>query len=148
RSRGAGEAPLAVRKGVRSLGAAAPSAGEAGLDAVDGFFRGGPAAESREAEVALAARTEARAGCPDDVGLVQELVEEVPRGPAPRSLHPDVRGVPRAIHGEPGRLKPFANDACVLHVIVHQRGHLLLALAGVGRGRGALDHVRDAVELR
>src|SRR5207302_11431697 len=55
-------------------------AGEAGFDALDRFLGGGAGAEGRQAEVALAARPEARARRPDHVGLVQELVEELPRG--------------------------------------------------------------------
>src|SRR5262249_1658626 len=54
RPRRARETPLSVRTRLRSL------AGEAGLDSVARFFRGGAAAEGGEAEVALAARTEAR----------------------------------------------------------------------------------------
>src|SRR5262249_27169883 len=121
--------------------------GEARLDAVDRLFGGGAGAEGREAEVALAARPEARARRPDGVGLVQELVEEIPRGETPWCLHPDVRSVAGAVHSEPGRLEPLADDPRVLHVVVDDRGHLLLALARIRRGRRALDHVRDAVEL-
>jgi hypothetical protein len=57
----------------------AGSGGEAGLDAIDGFGGLVATAEGGEAEIALAARTEARAGRAHDVSVVEQAREEVPR---------------------------------------------------------------------
>ena len=53
--------------------------------------------EGGEAEIALTGRSETCAGRADDVGLLQEVVKEVPGTQPVRGFHPDVRGIYTAI---------------------------------------------------
>src|SRR5687768_7130891 len=56
------------------------------------------AVERAKAEVALAGRSKAAAGGADNVGLRQQLVEELPAGRIAGGFEPHVRGVHAAEH--------------------------------------------------
>src|SRR5213076_1907356 len=120
---------------------------EPGADALDGLFGLLARAERREAEVALAARTEAGARHAHHVGLGQQRVEEVPRRRPGRRAQPDVRRVATAVDRVTGGAQPLADDPRVRHVVIDQRAHLLLSLGGEHGGAGLLDEIRRALEL-
>ena len=118
------------------------------FDAFHGAQRILAVAESREAEVALAAGTEACAWRADDIDFCEQLVEEVPRRHIIRGLEPDVRSIDAAIGFDAGRLKSFADDAGIFHVVADELFDLLLALRRIDSSSAALDDVGRAIELR
>src|SRR5262249_38780002 len=111
---------------------------EAGPDARDRLLGVGPRAEGGEAEIALAAGTEAGAGRAQHLRLLEQAVEEVPRRHATGRAEPDVGRVAAAIHLEAGGAEAVGDDARVPHVAVDQRADLLLALRRVDGGRRLL----------
>src|SRR5215831_14324220 len=119
-----------------------------GLDPLDRLDRVRAMSERREPQIAFSARTESRSRRPDDVRLVQQLVEELPGVETARGLGPEVGRVAAAVDREPDAREAVPYDAGVVHVKVDGLPNLLLPVGGVDRGRSLLDHVRHAVELR
>src|SRR5262245_42343380 len=104
-------------------------------------------AEGRQPKITLSARAESRPWRPNDVRLIQQLVEELPGVETARGLRPEVGRVTAAVHREPDAREAVADDAGVVHVEVDGLSNLLLPVGRVDRGRRLLDHVRHAVEL-
>src|SRR5262249_58225684 len=98
--------------------------------------RVGAMAERREPEIAFSARTESRSRRPDDVRLVQQLVEELPGVETARGLGPEVGRVLAAVHREPDAREAVLDDAGVVHVEVDGLANLLLPVRRVDDGRG------------
>ena len=104
-------------------------------------------AEGCEADVALAGGAEADTGGADDVGAVEQLLEELPGGGAVGYAHPDVGGVLAAVALKAGSFEHTEHTGGVLHVVVDGLLHLLLALGRVDGLGGALGDIAGAVEL-
>ena len=67
------------------------------LDALQGFVSLFVAAERGETDIPLARGTEADTGGADDVGTVEQSLEELPRAHSFGGAHPDIRCVFTAI---------------------------------------------------
>ena len=93
----------------------------------------------------FAALAEAGAGGADDLGLVEELVEELPRVGA--GVDPDVGGVVAADAAETELGHGLADEGGVAEVVGDFFLHLGLALGGEDGGGGFLHGVGDAVEF-
>mmetsp|Transcript_11020 Transcript_11020/g.20021 ORF Transcript_11020/g.20021 Transcript_11020/m.20021 type:complete len:261 (+) Transcript_11020:165-947(+) len=101
--------------------------------------------ESAGADEALSGRAKPTTGGGDDVALLKDLGENVPRGLA-REPHPDVRGVIPSEDRKAHLLERLSEDTGVLLVEVNQTHHGLVAL-GLEAGQAArLDDVGGAVE--
>src|ERR1700694_2413155 len=98
--------------------------------------------ERADAEVALAATTEAGAGRNDHLGLVQQQVEEFPRVAA--GVDPDVRGgvAADAVQAELGH--GVADKRRVAEIEIGERARLFLSLGCVDGGGGFLHGVGNA----
>ncbi len=112
------------------------------MHGLDDFFT---VVEGGDADVAFAAFAEACAGGGDDLGFVEQGVEEGP-GVA-LDVDPHVGGVVAADAGVAEGFDALADDFGVLEVVVDLRGGLGVALGGVDGLCCALDGVGDAVEL-
>ena len=120
---------------------------EAGAYAMQGFLAVFAPPESRQADISLAARAEADAGCGDDACLVEKSVEQTPRGRAAGRFQPDVGRVDPAVDREAHRGEPFAQEAGIGHVVVDGRTHLSLSFRGIDCLGAALRDVARAVEF-
>src|SRR5688572_20148923 len=89
---------------------------EHAADSADRFLDVRARVEARQPEVALAARTKARARSADDLRLIEQAIEELPRRRATLRPQPDVRRVHAAEHGEAGSRQTLAEEARILHV--------------------------------
>src|SRR5688572_29982728 len=69
------------------------------LDPAQRLFHVRAAIERADAEVTLTSSAEAAAGGADDVGLAQQVIEELPAGGVAGRLQPDVGGVDAAEDG-------------------------------------------------
>ncbi len=112
-----------------------------------GFFGVGAAIEGGDAEVAFALLAEAAARGNDDVGLVEEAVEDLPGGEAGGGFDPDIGGVGAAEDLEAGSAGSFDEDAGVAHIVVDEGADLLASAGGIECFGSALDEVADAVEF-
>ncbi len=81
----------------------------------DGVFA---AIKSRNAEVAFALTTKAAAGCDDDVGFVQELIEGIPTAQISGRFNPNIRRVNAAVNFEARFVGCFAQNFGVAHVML------------------------------
>ena len=117
------------------------------LDALQGFVCLFVAAERGETDIALARGTEADTGGTDDVGTVEQGLEELPGRHAVGAAHPDVGGILAAValvaEGAQGR----EHLRSVLHVVVDGGLDLLLTLGRVYGLGGTLTDIAAAVEL-
>ncbi len=104
-------------------------------------------AESGEAEVAFASRTEADTWGTDDVWTVEQVVEELPRGHTLRTTKPDVRCIDATIDLIAELGERLAHDLGVVHIVVDGRLDLLLAFWGIDGLCGAMLNVAGAIEL-
>src|SRR5690606_6692745 len=118
---------------------------EHGGDAGEGGLDVGAGVEGADAHVAFAAGAEAGAGGADDLGLVEELVEEGPGIGA--GVDPDVGGVVAADAAVAEAGHGVADEFRVGHVVGDLLFDLGLAGLGVYGGGGLLHGVGDAVEL-
>src|SRR5690606_32486813 len=105
------------------------------------------AVECAEADVAFARGAEAAAGGADDVGVVEQAIEEFPAREIVWCLDPDVWRVHAAIDLQAQLRERFADDAGVIKIEADELAGLLLALVAVNRFGAALDDIGDAVEL-
>ena len=105
------------------------------------------AAEGGEADVALTGGTEADTGGADDIGTIEEGLEELPGRHAIGRAHPDVGGILAAIalvaEGAQGR----EHLRGVLHVVVDGGLDLLLTFGRVDGLGGTLRDIAAAIEL-
>ena len=67
------------------------------FDAIQGFFCLFVTAEGGEADITFAGGTETDAGGADNVGTVEQGLEELPRTHAVGTAHPDVGGILAAV---------------------------------------------------
>ena len=84
-------------------------------------------------DIALAAGAEAGAGGGDHVGLVEQLVEELPGTHAVGGLGPDIGRVLAAGHGEASGLQAVEDDLGVALVEGNVLHDLSMALGGINR---------------
>src|SRR3954471_20347039 len=85
-------------------------------DAADRFVDVRARVERRQPEVALACRAKPRTGRADDLRLLEQAVEELPRRQPARRAEPDVGRVDATEDRETRRGQAFAQQARVLHV--------------------------------
>ncbi len=103
--------------------------------------------ERGQAEVALAARPEARTRRAHDVAFIQQAIKERPAVHACRNFQPDIRRIHPAKHGDPRCRQTLADNLGVAHVVGNRLLNLLLPFLGVHRRSSALHGIADAVEL-
>ena len=104
-------------------------------------------AESGKAHITLATGTETDSRRADDIGSVEQLFEELPRGGPVRSAHPDIGGIFATIALESQTAQDGQHVGGILHIVVNGLLHLLLALGRVDGLGSALGDVAGAVEL-
>ena len=104
--------------------------------------------ECGEADVAFTRGAETDAGGADDVGTIEQGLEELPGAHAVGTAHPDVGSVLTTVYLKAGSFEHTEHFGSVLHVVVDGGFYLSLALGRVYSGGGALGDVAGAVELR
>lgn len=109
------------------------------LDALHGGLGGLGVAEGGQADIALAAGAEARAGGGSHVGLVQQQVEKLPGTHFARRFQPDIGGVGAAEAAQTGGAQALPDDFGVFPVVLDGLAGLFLALRGVDGRRAPLD---------
>ena len=103
--------------------------------------------EGGEADVALAGGTETDTGSADDVGTVEQGLEELPGRHAVGGAHPDVWGILAAVAFIAEGTQGFEHLFGVLHVVVDGGLDLLLALGRIDGLGGTLTDIAAAIEL-
>ena len=117
------------------------------LDALQGFVCLFVAAERGETDIPLARGTEADTGGADDVGTVEQGLEELPGRHAVGAAHPDVGGILAAVALVTESTQRVEHLLGVLHVVVDGGLDLLLALWRVDSLGGSLTDITTAIEL-
>jgi len=98
------------------------------LDALQRFFRLFVTAEGGKAHVALARGTETDAWRADDIGTIEQCLEELPGAHTVRTAHPHVGGILATVSLVAETFQNSEHLLGVQHVIVDGGLHLSLAL--------------------
>lgn len=88
-------------------------------------------AEGGETDIALTTGTETDARCTDDIGAIEQFLEELPATGTFRCAHPNVRSILTAVALEAKVSEDREHPMCILHVITDGLLHLLFAFRTV-----------------
>ena len=105
-------------------------------------------AEGGETDIALTTGTETDARCTDDIGAIEQLLEELPAAGTFRGAHPDVRSILTAVALEAKVSEDREHPTCILHVLSDGLLHLLLAFRPVDSLGSSLADIAGTIELR
>ena len=105
-------------------------------------------AEGGEADIALTTGTETDARGADDIGAIEQFLEELPAAGALRCAHPNVWSVLTAVALEAKVSEDREHPTCILHVITDGLLHLLFAFLTVDSLGSTLADIAGTIELR
>ena len=112
-------------------------------------FRGSlKRAKSTEAELPFTSRAEANPRRTNNLRVVQQIVEELPRIHATGALEPHVRGVVPTDGFDSASKQCVPDQRRIAQLVVKGFLDLHPTLRRVNRGCGLLHHVRCSIELR
>ena len=105
-------------------------------------------AEGGEADIALATGTETDARGADDIGAIEQFLEELPAAGTFRCAHPNVWSVLTAVALEAKVSENREHPPGILHVITDGLLYLLFAFRTVDRLGSTLADIAGTIEFR